>query len=257
MRAAIILLGLGLLAGGAWLGFGSDRGADHLLITEAVASPLDDGGAAAFLTIENRGAPDRLIGVESQVADVSLYSPGDDAGPPVPLGVSSLAPDSAHIRLQGPGETFRDGALIPLTLTFADAGPVTTKAKLVDPKARGAAEEVGLFGIGGICIVGDGEPAPSLALSIEEDGEGWRVKIETEDFTFSEDFVGLYHVPGMGHGHLYVGGMKMGRLYAAEAYIGALPKGQHEIRVTLNTNDHRAYVVDDTPVTAEATIEVE
>ncbi|MEM8950872.1 MAG: copper chaperone PCu(A)C [Pseudomonadota bacterium] len=256
MRAAIILLGLGLLAGGAWFGLGADREADHLLITGAAASPLDDGGAAAFLTIENRGAPDRLIDVASPIADASLYSPGDDKGPPVPVGVSSLAPDSAHIRLQGSGETFQDGALIPLTLTFAEAGPVTAKAKLIDPKARGDAEDVGLFGIGDICIVGDGEPAPSLGLSVEKDGEGWRVLIETEEFTFSKDFVDLYHVPGMGHGHLYVGGMKMGRLYEPEAYIGALPKGQHEIRVTLNTNDHRAYVVDDVPVTAEATIEV-
>jgi len=51
--------------------------------------------------------------------------------------------------------------------------------------------------------------------------------------------------------------MKIGRLYTPEAYIGALPKGQHEIRVTLNTNDHRAYVVDEVPVTASMTIEVD
>ncbi len=256
MRAAIILVGLGLLAGVVWLGVAPDNDADHLLISEAVAAPLDDGGVAAFLTIENRGAPDRLIGIESPIAEATLYSPEDDIGPPVPTGTGSLAPDSAHIRLKGPGETFTDGTLIPLTLTFAEAGQVTAKAKLTDPRARGGAEEVGLFGIGDICVVGDGEPAPSLALSVTRNGDGWKVLIETEDFTFSEDFVGLYHVPGMGHGHLYVGGMKMGRLYAAEAYIGALPKGQHEIRVTLNTNDHRAYVVDDTPVTAEATVEV-
>ena len=257
MRAAIILLGLGLPAGLFWYGLGTNHEADHLLIIEAVASPLDEGGAAVFLTIDNRGAPDRLVSVESPVANASLYSPEDDIGPPVPTGVSSLAPDSAHIRLQGPSDRLRDGALIPLTLTFAEAATVTAKAKLTDPKARGDAEEVGLFGIGEICIVGDGEPAPSLALSVTEAGEGWQVMIETEDFAFSEDFVGLYHVPGMGHGHLYVGGMKLGRLYAAEAYIGALPKGQHEIRVTLNTNDHRAYVVGDAPVTATAMIEVD
>ncbi|MEM9441863.1 MAG: copper chaperone PCu(A)C [Pseudomonadota bacterium] len=257
MRAAIILSGLGLLAGVVWLGVAPEDDTDHLLISEIVAAPLDGGGAAAFLKIENRGAPDRLIGVESRVAEATLYSPEDNIGPPVPVGASALAPDSAHIRLQGPLETFRDGALIPLTLTFANAGKITTKAKVTDPKGQGRAEEVGLFGIGEICIVGDGEPAPTIELSVTSQGDGWRLLIETEEFTFSEDFVGLYHVPGMGHGHLYVGGMKMGRLYAAEAYIGALPKGQHEIRVTLNTNDHRAYVVDDIPVTAKATIEVE
>ena len=92
---------------------------------------------------------------------------------------------------------------------------------------------IGLFGIGDICVVGEGEPAPSLTLSVTPDGDGWRVQIDAQDFTFSKDFVDLYHVPGMGHGHLYVGGMKLGRLYAPEAYIGALPKGQHEIRVAL------------------------
>ena len=106
-------------------------------------------------------------------------------------------------------------------------------------------------------LVGEGEPAPSIALSVEPDGEGWRVLVETDEFTFSKDFVDRDHVPGTGHGHLYVGGMKIGRLYQPEGYIGALPKGQHEIRVTLNTNDHRTYVVDRKPVTASATIVVD
>lgn len=257
MRAAIILGGLGVLAVIVWLGLQPDDDTDHLLISETVAAPLQEGGAAAFLKIDNRGQPDRLIGVESPVAEATLYSPEHTVGPPVPVGMSTLASDSAHIRLAGASEIFADGALLPLTLTFAEAGKVTTKARFVDPETTGAAQEVGLFGIGDICVVGDGEPAPSLALSVAPEGDGWRVSIETEDFTFSKDFVDLYHVPGMGHGHLYVGGMKMGRLYAPEAYIGALPRGQHEIRVTLNTNDHRAYVVGDVPVTARATIEVD
>ena len=120
MRAAIILGGLALLAGLVWLALQPARESHDLLISEAVAAPLEEGGAAAFLKIENRGKPDRLIGVE--------------------------------------------------------------------------------------------------------------------DFTFSEEFIDLFHVPGIGHGHLYVGGMKLGRLYTPEAYIGALPKGQHEIGVTLDTN---------------------
>jgi hypothetical protein len=61
----------------------------------------------------------------------------------------------------------------------------------------------------------------------------------------------------MGHGHIYVGGMKIGRLYQPEARIGTLPKGEHQVRLTLNTNDHRAYVVGDQPVTATATIVVD
>lgn len=245
------------MAGFLWFAVQPDSSNDHLLISEAIAAPLDEGGVAAFLKIENQGTPDRLIDVKSPVAEASLYSPEHAEGPPVPAGKSTLAPDGAHIRLSAPDEALVDGMLIPLTMTFAKAGTITAKARLVDPKARGAAEEVGLFGIGDICVVGEGEPAPKLALSVEPEGDGWRVRIEAEEFTFSEEFVDLYHVPGMGHGHIYVGGMKLGRLYAPEAYIGALPRGQHEIRVTLNTNDHRAYVVDEQPVTASIAIKVD
>ncbi|MEZ5931589.1 MAG: copper chaperone PCu(A)C [Alphaproteobacteria bacterium] len=257
MKAAIVLAGLGLLAVVVWLGVGPAQRSDHLLITDVQAAPLDDGGALAFMTIENRGAPDRLIAVDSPVAEASLYSPAVADGPPVPTGKSALALDGAHIRLAAPREAFADGSLIPLTLTFAEAGEVAVKARLADPKAGGAAGEVGLFGLGDICVVGEGEPAPAITLSATPEKDGFRVRVTAEDFTFSEDFVDLYHVPGMGHAHLYVGGMKIGRLYTPEAYIGALPKGQHEIRVTLNTNDHRAYVVGDQPVTASAVIEVD
>jgi copper(I)-binding protein len=240
-----------------WFALKPDERNDHILVTEVVAAPTDDGEAAAFMSIENTGSPDRLVGVESPVAEVALYTPGHAEGPPVPVGKSTLAPDSAHIRMTASSETFVDGSLIPLTLTFAEAGQVAAKAVLVDPKAKGDAEEFGLFGFADICVVGEGEPAPRIALAVTPEDDGWRVRVEAEEFTFSKDFVDLYHVPGMGHGHLYVGGMKIGRLYEPEAYIGALPKGQHEIRVTLNTNDHRAYVVDDEPVTASATIEVD
>lgn len=257
MKAALILIGIAISAALVWLGVRPHQDSAHILISEAVAAPLEDGGAAAFMAIDNQGAPDRLIAVESHHAEVSLYSPEDDAGPPVPVGKSTLAADSAHIRLAASDATFDDGALIPLILTFAEAGPINAKVRLSDPKTKGAAEKAGLFGLGDICVVGEGEPAPRLSLAAIPEGDGWRVEIEAEDFTFSKEFVDLYHVPGMGHGHLYVGGMKLGRLYTPEAYIGALPKGQHEIRVTLNTNDHRAYVVDDVPVTASVMIEVD
>lgn len=257
VKEAMILGGLGLLAAAVWFLMQPADRSDHLLISEAVAAPLEAGGAAAFLKIDNQGAPDRLIGVDSPIGEAELYTPEHAEGPPVPAGTSMLAADSAHIRLALEERTIADGALIPLTLTFAEAGPVTAKARLVDPEATGAAAEVGLFGLGDICVVGDGEPAPRIALTVEPEGDGWRVRIDAEAFTFSKEFVDLYHVPGIGHGHIYVGGMKLGRLYTPEAYIGALPKGQHEIRVTLNTNDHRAYVVDDIPVTATATIEVD
>ncbi|MBY8977849.1 copper chaperone PCu(A)C [Rhodobacteraceae bacterium NNCM2] len=248
---------LGLLAVAA-LGFALWPGKSHdIILTDVTAAPLGQGGAAVFMTIDNRGAPDRLIGAASPAGEMVLESPEAEGGPPVPTGQASLAADGAHLRLTGLAATPGDGALIPLTLVFERAGEITAKARLVDPASRGAAGEVGLFGLGDICRVGEGEPAPQISLTARPDGEGWEIHVEAEEFTFSEELAGLYHVPGVGHGHLYVGGLKMGRLYAPEARIGALPPGRHVVRVTLNTNDHRAYVVEDVPVTATAVIEVD
>ncbi|QBF32020.1 copper chaperone PCu(A)C [Thalassococcus sp. S3] len=253
--AVLVLAALGL--GGAFL-LRPQGDADDILLSAATAAPLEEGGAAIFLTVENRGTPDRIISVSSPLGDVSLYSPEAEDGIPAPSGLSaSLAADGAHLRLSGLSTDLQYGQLIPLSLRFEEAGEVTTKARLIDPQKQGGAQEVGLFGLGDICRVGEGEPAPKIALSVHEGVEGWRIRVEAEEFEFSKDFAGLYHVPGMGHGHLYVGGMKLERLYSNEASIGALPKGRHVVRVTLNTNDHRAYVVDDAPVTAMAVIEVD
>lgn len=255
MKAGIFALIVGLAVLTAWSVFAPGGRGSDLLISDAVITPLDTGEMALLARITNSGAPDRLI--EADIGDVraQLYDPAQAGRLPVPQGSVALALDGAHVRV--PWFASTDGALIPVELTFESAGKLRLKARLSDPKARGDAQEVGLFGLGDICRVGDGEPAPKLSLSVIPEGDGWRVNINADDFTFSEDLVGLYHVPGMGHGHLYVGGMKLGRLYSPTAYIGALPKGRHELRVTLNTNDHRAYVVDDTPVTAEAVIAVD
>ncbi|MEM9522532.1 MAG: copper chaperone PCu(A)C [Pseudomonadota bacterium] len=256
MKAGLLLAGLIGAGVAVWVVLAGAQTSRHILLTDAVARPLGDGTIAAFVKIENRGAPDRLISASGAAGmDVALYSPKDRAGPPVPTGTASLAPDAAHIRIAS-GTPLKDGSLVPLTLQFEKAGEVSLRVRLSDPAAD-PMSEVGLFGMGDICVVGGDEPAPAIGLAIEEDAGGWNVRVLTEDFTFSKDLVDLYHVPGMGHGHLYVGGIKLGRLYTPEARIGALPKGTHEVRVTLNTNDHRAYVVDDVPVTAAAVIVVD
>lgn len=257
MKSGLILVTLAVLLGGAFFAFPREQGAHNLLISQAIARPLGHGTAAAFLTIDNRGTPDRLLSVTSPVAQAALYTPAAQDGVPVPHGVGSLALDAAHITLDGLDDTVADGALVPVTLRFAQAGDVTTKLRLSDPAQIGHAQHHGLFGIGDICIVGDGEPAPAITLSVTETAEGYAVHVNTQEFTFSKDLAGLYHVPGVGHGHLFVGGMKLGRLYGPDAQIGALPSGEHEVRVTLNTNDHRAYVVGDVPVTASAVIVVD
>jgi hypothetical protein len=98
----------------------------------------------------------------------------------VPNGRASLALDAAHIRIVQWAEPFEHGSLVPLTLTFANAGDVQIKARLSDPAKEGDAAEVGLFGLGGICRVGDGEPAPAISLIVMPEEGGWRIKIIAE-----------------------------------------------------------------------------
>lgn len=261
MKAAKRILAVGLLglAAVAAVLFLRPPAAAHLLLEDAHAAALEDesGSVAVFLTIANAGGPDRLVGVSSPVAaEAVIVGPGRD-GLAIPAGSTpALAPDGAWLRLTGLDGPRDEGRLIPVTLEFEETGVVTTQARIEGHEDQGEAHHYGLFGLGDICVAEEGEPAPAIALSAEPAGDGWQVRVETVDFTFSEDLADGLHIPGTGHGHLYLDGLKLGRLYAPEARIGALPPGRHEITVTLNTNDHRAYVVDDEPVTASVMIEV-
>ena len=237
---AVLAVLVALLAGVAVFLAPGDRSELHL--SNATAAPLADapGSVAVFLTIENAGGPDRLIGAASPSAQDALV---DAARIPLAIPAGStpaLAADGAFIRLDGVTGTLDDGQLIPVTLQFETAGPQSVQARLVAPRATGHAMHHGLPGIGDVHVVGQGEPAPKLALSVDRSGDGWQVTIDAPGFTFSQDQADGEHQPGMGHGHLYLNGLKLGRLYGNEARIGALPEGSHTVRVTLNTNDHRA-----------------
>lgn len=49
------------------------------------------------------------------------------------------------------------------------------------------------------------ESIPGVYLSVTEDRLlGWNIRIETENFTFAPESVGLPHVYGEGHAHLYL-----------------------------------------------------
>lgn len=84
---------------------------------------------------------------------------------------------------------------------------------------------------------------PTVTLSASADTkEGWNLHIVTTNFTFTPEQAGGANVPGTGHAHVYVDGVKVGRAYGSWYYLGALPEGKHTITVSLNTNDHMDYV---------------
>ncbi|OSP55875.1 copper chaperone PCu(A)C [Pseudoruegeria sp. SK021] len=259
LRARLVLIAVGLLL--AVLVWGQGGRLDHgLSVSNVIAVPVvgEDGALRVFLTLANTGGPDRLIAVQSPLAaEAGLVLPPEVSAIPVPSGSSPiLAADGAHILLQGLSGAAQAGALVPLTLIFDQAGEVTTRATVSAPLTPGRAAEAGLLGLGDICTIGPGEPAPQLDLSVRPrpDGAGWEIEVMTTDFTFAAPVDGIGHLPGYGHGHLYLDGVKLQRLYRSRAEIGALPPGPHVITVTLNTNDHRAYVVDEQPVSHSRTI---
>lgn len=88
-------------------------------------------------------------------------------------------------------------------------------------------------------------PFPSVDLVVYVDPKsGWNLQIITENFVWSPQGASGEHVAGEGHGHLYVNGEKINRIYGQWQHIPELTKGTHEITVTLNANSHEDLTVD-------------
>lgn len=253
-RMAALLLCCALLA--TALGVLRTAPTPQVLLTNATAAPILGGTSrvAVFVDISNTGAADRLIAVSSPVAEDARFSLNDPRRIIPPSTDVSLAMDGLHIELLNVHGDLGDGRTLPVSLTFEKAGTLNTRARLVAPRHEGRAATLGLFGIGDICIVGDGEPAPQITLTAQSLESGWKINVVSQDFEFTPQLVDGPHVPGTGHGHIYLNGVKLGRLYEAKTWLAPLPPGDHEVQVSLSTNDHRAYVVGDTPVVASVRI---
>ena len=104
----------------------------------------------------------------------------------------------------------------------------------------------------------EGSPLPSVDAVLSKDAaSGWNLRLATSNFRFSPERASQAHVEGEGHAHVYVNGEKLARLYGNWMHIGALPKGQVTLKVTLTTNDHRAIVADGNPVEWQTEIVVD
>lgn len=243
IRLIVVML---VMATAAAIFFWSDALAPKATVTEASLVPMG-AGHALLVQIDNPGPPDRLTGVAVDGAARVMFDAGAD-GLALPAGSTpSLAMDGVHGMVMGL-ETPEEGRLVPITLSFARAGQVSTRARI--GADSGMDHSVSYD-------VPEGEPAPSVSLAVTADEGGWRLTLETTNFTFSRDAVDGEHQSGVGHGHLYLNGLKLMRVYSTEIGIGALPPGTHRFTVALNTNDHRVYAVAGVPVAAEVTVSVD
>ena len=109
-----------------------------------------------------------------------------------------------------------------------------------------------------IVAVDDWAARPTLDTAVYRDpGAGWNLNVITTNFTFDAKSAGLENVEGHGHAHVYVNGVKLGRVYGAWHHIGALPLGENEVTVSLYANDHSALASDGVKITSTSTVIVE
>ena len=201
--------------------------------TSGMASMLMVG-----LTIQNKGAADVLLDVSSPAAEmVTLVNPNHNAAPLIVPADSDgiLAMDGAHVMLRA--REFHEGGFMPLTLTFKNAGEISTR---IQHAGVGAMSHDAADG-----ILVDPVPQADLRMLTVPDAGGVALRLEVADFRFHRGSEDATHLAGQGHAHLYLNGLKLARLYAPEFHIGALPVGRYDVTVVLNSNDHRAYVDED------------
>lgn len=124
-----------------------------------------------------------------------------------------------------------------------------------DPAHHGAAEHA-MAHDAALDLAPDG--APSVEVMVTPDPmAGYNLHVMTQNFAFSPQNASTEHVAGEGHAHVYVNGVKLGRLYANWMHIDSLPKGTVTIDVTLNSNDHRPLAVDGAMISARTALNVE
>lgn len=113
-------------------------------------------------------------------------------------------------------------------------------------------------GQGTLFEVPDTMPAPSVDFTLDADPHGgWTLQLAVQNFTFAPQNVGGAAVASEGHGHLYVNGDKIARLYGSWYHIASLPTGEVEIAVSLNTNDHQTLAVGGAQIVARHTVTIE
>ncbi|WP_377186547.1 hypothetical protein [Ruegeria meonggei] len=103
-----------------------------------------------------------------------------------------------------------------------------------------------------------GADAPSVAIAVIPDPmAGWNLHVMPQNFRFAPESASAADKDGEGHAHVYINGEKLGRLYGNWMHIPALPKGAVEVEVSLNANSHSPLTVDNVPVRAVVTVQVD
>lgn len=103
----------------------------------------------------------------------------------------------------------------------------------------------------------DGEPIPSIIVSVNKNPmSGYNLMADFTNFKITPENVDLDHIPGEGHAHIYIDGIKLARLYGDWFFLGSLEPGTHEVEVRISSNNHSELAVNDVLITGKTTVTV-
>lgn len=254
-----------LILGAAALFWSLNTASAPILVSSVKAVKMNANMYSVYLNMQNDGDPDFITDIQStDQHHAHVMGAHPTYGIAIPNGASpSFSSDGAHIMVSAEGTELNAGEFIPLTINFKNSKSQQIKAIVQDPPSsntmamgdENAPMDHSMHGSAKI-EVGANDNAPAIEMKVTQNSdETWAIKISTQNFEFFEPQTEpMMHKDGQGHGHLYLNGLKLQRMYSNTATIGKLPQGQHEITVTLNSNDHKAYAINGEPVSASSEI---
>ncbi|MEO1394776.1 MAG: hypothetical protein AAFV90_17865 [Cyanobacteria bacterium J06634_5] len=102
-----------------------------------------------------------------------------------------------------------------------------------------------------------GTPVPAMTVRLEADAvRGWNLYVGTANFTWTPSDVNGESSATEGHAHLYINDKSIQRIYGTWTHLPDLPKGQNDVRVTLNANGHETLTTQGKPIEETVTIDV-
>jgi len=100
------------------------------------------------------------------------------------------------------------------------------------------------------------DSAPIVDLQVIPLSDGtYNVRVQTLNFEFAPQNIGMEPVAGEGHAHLYIDGVKIARIYGEWYHLETLPEGAQMISVGLYANNHQPLAVDGVEITDMVMVE--
>jgi hypothetical protein len=98
---------------------------------------------------------------------------------------------------------------------------------------------------------------PTVAMDLEPRPDGrWRLRIDTDGFTFTSLCLTEAAAVPVGHAHVIVDGVKVASAFHPVIDLDPLPPGKHDVTVVLRGQDHRALLGRHGLIKAEAVVTV-